>query len=305
MSALKDLTGQRFGKLVVLRRADSNHKRVSWECVCDCGNHVVIIGRDLKNGHTKSCGKHRYKDLTGMKFGEVTAIRITKRDSRRSVYWLCKCSCGEYCEFRSDILLNGTKIQCKNHYVNTMIGRQFGELIVVDHIGKTFNTQLFLCKCSCGNETVVRGNCLTSGNTNSCGCARTSLGEHRIRRLLDNNQIDYVKNKTFDTCKFPDTNYPGYFDFYVDNDFVVEFDGKQHFEYKNCGWDKEDAYIKTHSHDLFKNQWAWEHGIPVKRIPFTERDRLTLSHIMSDSYLITPKTHPQWYPANGAEYPYI
>ncbi len=52
-----DLTGQRFGRLTVLRRAGKSASRHTlWGCLCDCGQGVTVIGRDLRSGHTKSCG---------------------------------------------------------------------------------------------------------------------------------------------------------------------------------------------------------------------------------------------------------
>lgn len=57
--SLKDLTGQRFGKLVVLHRDNtrkSKSRLVFWKCLCDCGNVVSIIGSTLRNGDSKSCG---------------------------------------------------------------------------------------------------------------------------------------------------------------------------------------------------------------------------------------------------------
>jgi len=57
MSKFIDLTGQRFGRLTVLKRqANNKHNSEMWLCQCDCGNKKVIIGFDLKRGHTKSCG---------------------------------------------------------------------------------------------------------------------------------------------------------------------------------------------------------------------------------------------------------
>lgn len=50
----KDLTGQKFGKLTVLRR-DKN-KKVMWLCRCDCGNYHTVIGSNLTKGLCKSCG---------------------------------------------------------------------------------------------------------------------------------------------------------------------------------------------------------------------------------------------------------
>ena len=50
-----DLTGRRFGRLVVLERAPNTKRGVVWLCQCDCGNKKVVPGQDLK-GKTKSCG---------------------------------------------------------------------------------------------------------------------------------------------------------------------------------------------------------------------------------------------------------
>ena len=53
----KDLTGKRFGRLVVLEFAGYYREKWStWNCVCDCGNRVVVRGMYLNSGATKSCG---------------------------------------------------------------------------------------------------------------------------------------------------------------------------------------------------------------------------------------------------------
>lgn len=52
-----DLTGQRFGRLTVIREVGRNaHNEILWECLCDCGNIVVVAGYALRSGHTQSCG---------------------------------------------------------------------------------------------------------------------------------------------------------------------------------------------------------------------------------------------------------
>jgi hypothetical protein len=51
-----DLTGKRFGKLVVIEFSHIARKRTYWLCRCDCGNTTVVVGYSLKNGDTKSCG---------------------------------------------------------------------------------------------------------------------------------------------------------------------------------------------------------------------------------------------------------
>lgn len=54
-----DLTGQRFGRLVVIGRADPPRdlrRRARWRCICDCGREVEVYGFNLSNGNTASCG---------------------------------------------------------------------------------------------------------------------------------------------------------------------------------------------------------------------------------------------------------
>lgn len=54
---IKDLTGLRFGKLVVVERAENDRSgNRMWLCQCDCGNRKVIGGRHLSSGASKSCG---------------------------------------------------------------------------------------------------------------------------------------------------------------------------------------------------------------------------------------------------------
>ena len=64
-----DLTGQKFGRLTVIKRAENKGGKVYWLCKCECGNEKVIRGTSLKSGATMSCGcltsektKERWKD---------------------------------------------------------------------------------------------------------------------------------------------------------------------------------------------------------------------------------------------------
>lgn len=56
MNRIHDLTGEKFERLTVIERAENKNGRVAWLCNCECGKSVVVIAKDLKNGHTKSCG---------------------------------------------------------------------------------------------------------------------------------------------------------------------------------------------------------------------------------------------------------
>lgn len=57
MGKFEDLTGKKFGRLLVLKRVkndEGNHSR--WLCQCSCGNTIITRGCRLKEGSTKSCG---------------------------------------------------------------------------------------------------------------------------------------------------------------------------------------------------------------------------------------------------------
>lgn len=52
-----DLSGQRFGRLLVVSEAGKNKfGQILWQCRCDCGTEKIVLGGSLRNGQTKSCG---------------------------------------------------------------------------------------------------------------------------------------------------------------------------------------------------------------------------------------------------------
>ena len=93
-----DLTGQVFGRLVALEYI----KPGKWKCQCSCEKQTIKIidGRNLREGKTLSCGclqKERTsqansKDLTGQKFGLLTAKKRIKENG--CTYYICNCDCG-------------------------------------------------------------------------------------------------------------------------------------------------------------------------------------------------------------------
>ena len=111
----------------------------------------------------------------------------------------------------------------------------------------------------------------------SCGCLNQSYGSFKIEQILLKNNIPFIKEKTFSTCKFPDTNYPAFFDFWVENKYIIEFDGKQHFYETNLF---SYPLSKIHEHDLYKNNWCKENNIPLIRIPYYDEDKISDEYIM-------------------------
>ena len=118
MSKFKDLTGQRFGKLMVVSRADdyikpNGNKIIQWRCVCDCGNEVVVRGEYLKSGHTKSCGCLTSENLVGMKFGRLTVMdRESPKSKKAKGLWVCKCECGNVIKVNTSDLKSGNTTSC-------------------------------------------------------------------------------------------------------------------------------------------------------------------------------------------------
>lgn len=80
MSHVNDLTGQRFGKLVVCERAKNKKQdgRAWWTCLCDCGNKKEIKGHDLISGRIKSCGCLR-REATS-EFNRKTKKKVNRYD---------------------------------------------------------------------------------------------------------------------------------------------------------------------------------------------------------------------------------
>lgn len=55
-SQLIDITGQRFGRLIAIKRLPWAKSSTPWKCLCDCGNESVVTLNHLRSGHTVSCG---------------------------------------------------------------------------------------------------------------------------------------------------------------------------------------------------------------------------------------------------------
>lgn len=306
MPKVIDMTGEKIGKLTVIER-DYNYskehnlssKGAYWKCKCDCGNVVTVLGSNLRKRPNSSCGciaKSKMKapsDLTGMTFGYLTVI---KRDNnyiiggRKRTGWICKCICGTIKTILRDNLVLGKVFSCgckeKELLRSHLEGKRFGKLLVLEDTGKRREENVvWKCLCDCGNIIEVRTNCLTCGGQISCGCI-ISKGERKISQLLKENNILFETQKIFETCKDLNTGYNLRFDFYINNSFLLEYDGKQHFHYSNLGWNTKEQYELTHKRDLFKNQWCKDNNIILKRIPYTDLDKFTFEDIMSDKYIL-------------------
>ena len=112
---LKDLTGNKYGRLTVLSYSRQDGKKHLWKCKCDCGNIIEANGPYLRNGTKTSCGcakrkmnptKRKY-DLTGQRFGKLVVISPENHSN-----WLCKCDCGKDTIVKTADLLRGYTQSC-------------------------------------------------------------------------------------------------------------------------------------------------------------------------------------------------
>ena len=129
MGKFEDLTGQRFGRLTVIERAENQYtaggnSKVMWRCHCDCGNEKNIGSGELKSGDTRSCGclhkeqvsQTMKKDLTGKKFGRLTVLyqtapRYSPNGIPATIYH-CLCDCSQEVDIRGCHLSSGATQSC-------------------------------------------------------------------------------------------------------------------------------------------------------------------------------------------------
>lgn len=106
-----------------------------------------------------------------------------------------------------------------------------------------------------------------------------SKGETKITQLLEENNISFVYDKAiFKNCVLF-TGGTARFDFYVDNTYIIEYDSEMHYKYTKSGWYTEKEYNITKQRDQEKNEYCWEHNIPIIRIPYWEYDNLTIDDL--------------------------
>ena len=92
MGKFVDLTGKRFGKLIVIKRADdyvspSGYVAVNWLCQCDCGEQTVVRGCNLKSGSSTSCGCERIVHPNRLRHGDTrTRLHSIWKGMRRRCY---------------------------------------------------------------------------------------------------------------------------------------------------------------------------------------------------------------------------
>lgn len=111
-----DITGARFGNLLVIACAGTFRKGSGphWLCECDCGNQKNIHGSSLRGGLTKSCGckSGGAIDLAGRRFGHLVVLYRNGKSKQNEAMWQCQCDCGAQKNIRGQTLRVGGAHSC-------------------------------------------------------------------------------------------------------------------------------------------------------------------------------------------------
>jgi hypothetical protein len=130
---------------------------------------------------------------------------------------------------------------------------------------------IIICRNCKNTFSQTPTNHISKHNTNGCPDCYSSTREKIIMNWLDRNKIKYKKEKTFNTCKNPKTNYKLRFDFYLE-DFgaLLEHHGKQHFKLIEYFSKTEKGLEELQERDLIKKNWAKENGFKYFMIAYNE-----------------------------------
>lgn len=276
MSRYIDLTGQKFGRLTVLKDVGRKNRQVLWLCKCDCGNEIKIEAGRLKSGNTKSCGcynkeklSERMVDLTGKKFGRLTVIRLDHIN--KDTFFECLCDCGNKKIIRGYSLTMGDTTSCgcyqkemasKSNYMN-LSGKRFGKLIVLEDAGRSIGgSSKWKCQCDCGNILIVGIGSLRCGHTKSCGCIRESEISSQLKKYFFDNYDAKIEYKII---RHPENNHWLPFDIFIpEKNIFIEVQGEQHYKFVPFWHKTEEKFNNNQKLDKLKKQYAKKHGVYIE-----------------------------------------
>lgn len=242
---------------------------------------------------------HNFKDYVGFENEYLKVISRAPNKNGRT-QWNCQCkSCGKYCVKDSNNLKTHKSCGCMRSKLigdklrKDLTGKRFGKLTVLKYSGKSNSCQnaIWICQCDCGNICEVDGNNLTSNHTLSCSCINFSIGAQYISNILKENKISYQAEYSCKDLYFLSKEHPARFDFALldenNNIFrLIEYDGIQHYKETLKQWKSRVSLTEQQRRDKEKNDWAKQHNIPLVRIPYWERDNISLDMLLGDKYLV-------------------
>lgn len=132
------------------------------------------------------------EDLAGRRFGRLVAVkRVPAPAGRYGSEWLCQCDCGGTSTTSAYRLREGKTASCgcsrKKQTKADLTGQKFGELTVLRRYEgvRLGGGAHWVCRCSCGNETITRQTRLRANQSRSCGCARMKACAKLTQQIAD------------------------------------------------------------------------------------------------------------------------
>ena len=278
--------GDRLGPYEIVLIKQLGNGKGLFECPLCHSSFKAEYGNIISGRHRScGCGHTRIKDLAGQNFGRLTVLKFTgELTNRYNALWYCRCDCGSYITVASDKLISGKKKSCgcllrdhakavaQSNLLN-LDGQKFGRLTALYRKNKD-GKYYYHCACDCGTEIDVPISSLTTGKTFSCGCIK-SKGEYAIAQYLQNNNIIFIKEKTFSDCLNPLTGAKLRFDFYLVNyNVCIEYDGLQHEEGWNYGGEQKESLKQIQYRDTIKTQYCVDNDILLYRISYLEYNNI-------------------------------
>ena len=151
---------------------------------------------------------------------------------------------------------------------SNLIGQKFGMLTPVKYISGS----MWLCKCDCGNETIVNTGILNLGMVKSCGCMRSS-GEYNIIQYFLLYNIKFEHEKRFDNLIGVGNRQLSY-DFYLPNrNLLIECQGQQHEKPIEI-FGGEEQFAIQQEHDKRKREYAEKNGYKLLEIWYYDYDKI-------------------------------
>lgn len=221
-------------------------------CQCECGNYTLVATNAFKSGSTKSCGCYNRKQA-------AKRCALIGKQIRTKDYTLTDNPFYTFIERTEEKTSYGFKWKIKCNKCNNIYYEVPNQLV---------------------SESRPKGN-------NPCSCWKhQSQGCNQIEFLLQKHNILYTKEYKFNDCCSPSGNLMK-FDFYVGNNYLIEYDGEQHFKetsfFGNEKADTKAALIKYQLYDNIKNQYCITNNIPLIRIPYTHLKSISIEDLLLDT----------------------
>lgn len=243
---------------------------------------------------TKYTGELTIKeDIIGKKFGRLTVLKRAEKDpslKSRCIRYECQCECGNIVIVNSNSLKTGHTTSCgcsrKGKNIKDITGQTFNKITVIkkEEINQE-RRAVWRCRCECGNEFLVsRSSLLIENKIKSCGCLKESLGEYKVRQILEKLKIDFKTQYKIAECK---NKNPLPFDFAIFNEdkliALIEYQGDIHF-ISTGGWNNEDSLLKRQQNDFIKEQYCKENNIKLIKINYFDYEKINEEYLRKVIY---------------------